>query len=70
MTYNEASRLATMKWRANNIEKYRETQKLYQQKRYRSDYESTRQEQKQRVYRWNKQSKTLLDMLNNFFPLA
>ena len=69
MTYNESSRIAIYTWRQNNIEKYREQQKLYQRERYKTDYDNTRQEQKKRVYRWNKQTKILLDMLNNLYPL-
>jgi GH18 family chitinase len=69
MTYNESSRIAIYTWRQNNIEKYREQQKFYQRERYKTDYENTRQEQKKRVYRWNKQTKILLDMLNNLYPL-
>ena len=69
MTYNESSKIAIYTWRANNIEKYREQQKLYQRERYKTDYENSRQEQKKRVYRWNKQTKIMLDMLNNLYPL-
>jgi hypothetical protein len=69
MAYNEKARLSIMRWRANNVDKYREMQKLYQRERYRDDYESTRKVQKQKMYMWKKQTQIMLNMLNNLVPI-
>lgn len=58
-----------MEWRATHLDEYKEYQRAYQRKIYKDNYQSVRAEQKKHYYKWKKQSQSLLDILNNFFPL-
>lgn len=71
MTYNEKMKTSIMKWREANLDKYREAQKLYQQKIYKENYTNKRQEQKRMAYLWSykRQALIMLNMLNNLYPL-
>ncbi len=69
MTYNEKIKLSIMKWRELNADKYKESQKLYQQKIYKENYTNKRQEQKKTAYQWKRQTLILLNILNNLYPL-
>jgi len=69
MTYNEKMKSSIMKWREANPDKYREAQKLYQQKIYKENYTNKRQEQKRVAYQWKRQTLILLNILNNLYPL-
>ncbi len=68
MTYNEKMKCSIMKWREANPDKYRESQKQYQQKIYKENYVTKRQEQKKRSYQWKRQTTVLLNLLNNLYP--
>lgn len=69
MTYNEKTKCSIMKWRELNADKYKESQKLYQQKIYKENYTNKRQEQKKVAYQWKRQSLIMLNILNNLYPL-
>ena len=69
MTYKEKIKLSIMKWRELNADKYKESQKLYQQKIYKENYTNKRQEQKKTAYQWKRQTLILLNILNNLYPL-
>lgn len=69
MTYNEKIKCSIMKWREMNADKYKESQKLYQQKIYKENYTNKRQEQKKTAYQWKRQTLILLNILNNLYPL-
>jgi hypothetical protein len=69
MTYNEKIKSSIMKWRELNADKYKESQKLYQQKIYKENYTNKRQEQKKTAYQWKRQTLILLNILNNLYPL-
>lgn len=71
MTYNDKMKSSIMKWREANQDKYREAQKLYQQKIYKENYTNKRQEQKRLAYQWSykRQALKMLNMLNNLYPL-
>ncbi len=66
MTYNKE---ASMRWRSAHREQYNEQMKTYQRIHYKDRYETHVKENKKLYYIWKKQSKVLLDMLNNLFPL-
>ena len=69
MTYTEKMKSSIMKLREANPDKYREAQKLYQQKIYKDNYTNKRQEQKRTAYQWKRQTQIMLNMLNNLCPL-
>lgn len=56
-------------WRANNLDRYNELQRLYQRKIYKENYDNVRQEQKKKYYQWKKQIQSMLNLLNNLVPL-
>lgn len=69
MTYTDKMKCSIMKWREANQDKYREAQKLYQQKIYKENYTNKRQEQKRVAYQWKRQTQVMLNMLNNLCPI-
>lgn len=71
MTYNDKMKSSIMKWREANLDKYRETQKLYQQMIYKDNYTNKRKEQKRLAYQWSykRQALIMLNILNNLYPL-
>lgn len=61
--YDENKKISIMKWRENNLDKYRETQRIYQGEYYK--IHGYNKEHKQRYYEWKKISKIYLNVLCN-----
>ncbi len=57
------------KWRRENIDRYREQQKLYQRKTYQEYYDNVRREQKKIYYQYKKTIKGMMTMMDNLVPL-
>jgi hypothetical protein len=55
-----------MKWRENNLDKYREGQRVYQLEYYKKH--GYNKEHKQQYYQWKKICRTYLDLLCNLTP--
>jgi len=55
-----------MKWRENNLDKYRESQRLYQLEYYKK--KGYNKEHKQQYYLWKKTCKSFIDLLCNLTP--
>ena len=59
----EKTKESIMLWRANNLDKYREQQRLYQRNYYKNNYEKVRKVQKQKTYIIKKEMKRFLNIL-------
>lgn len=64
--YNETKKISIMKWRENNLDKYREGQRIYQLEYYKK--KGYNKEHKQRYYLWKKTYRSFLDLLCNLTP--
>lgn len=51
------------KWREENLDVYREQQRLYQQKHYKKYYDEVRKEKKRIYYLWKKEVSRLNNIL-------
>tara|TARA_R110000796_G_scaffold55005_2_gene128453 strand:+ start:573 stop:779 length:207 start_codon:yes stop_codon:yes gene_type:complete len=59
----EKTKESIMLWRANNLDKYREQQRLYQRNYYKNNYEKVRKVQKQKTYILKKELRRFLNIL-------
>jgi len=54
-----------MEWRRNNLDRYREQQKLYQRKTYQEYYDNVRRDKKKIYYQYKKTVKGMMAMMDN-----
>ena len=64
--YNETKKISIMKWRENNLDKYREGQRIYQLEYYKQ--KGYNKEHKKQYYLWKKTYRSFLDLLCNLTP--
>lgn len=64
--YNENKKISIMKWRENNLDKYREGQRIYQLEYYKTH--GYNKEHKHRYYVWKKVCNDFLNILRNLTP--